>query len=116
MRTWKWIAGMLSILFSFLVMLQSALSGVFNLITQNGEMSGTAGLLVAILMMAGGIMSFLSRNENKNQRNLCLAIIFGIAAYLGVTYAGNYQDLHIWATWCFLNAILGLTTFIKQSL
>ena len=75
MRTWKWIAGMLSILFSFLVMLQSALSGVFNLITQNGEMSGTAGLLVAILMMAGGIMSFLSRNENKNQRNLYLAII-----------------------------------------
>ena len=46
MRTWKCIAGMLSILFSFLVMLQSALSGVFNLITQNGEMSGTAGLLV----------------------------------------------------------------------
>ena len=116
MRTWKLVAGILSILFSLIVIVQSALSGVFNFIFQNGQISGTIGLFDALLMVFGGIMSILSRNERKHMRNLYLALLFGIAAYLAVTYAGNYQDLKVWASWCFLNAIIGLATFIKQML
>ena len=114
MKTWKLIAGILSIVLSLLVMFQSCAAGVSNALQENGESSGSAGLLVAMLMIAGGIVSIATRKAQGKGGNIALIIIFGLAGLIGVTGAGSFSDLVIWACWCFLNAALALVAMLKK--
>jgi len=56
MKVWKLISGILSMVLFLVVAFQSCAAGVANTLAENGEVSGSAGILVAILMLAGGIV------------------------------------------------------------
>lgn len=113
MRVWKLVAGILTILFFFVVELQSCAAGAVNAIEGNGGTSGSIGFLVGILMLVGGIVSICVRNGGKGG-NIALIVIFGLAALIGFAGYGNYSDLVIWSAWCLLNAILALVCVIKK--
>lgn len=108
MKVWKLVSGILSIILFALVAFQSCAAGVANSLEQNGEVSGSAGLLVAILMLAGGIVSIATRNSIKNCGNVALIVLFGLAAIIGFTNYGSYSDLVIWSGWCLINAFFAL--------
>ena len=57
MKVWKLVSGILSMVLFILVAFQSCAAGVSNALENNGEVSGSAGLIVAVLMLAGGIVS-----------------------------------------------------------
>lgn len=106
MSIWKIVSGILSIVLCFFVIFQSCAAGIVNAMTQNGDVSGSAGLIVAILLLAGGIVSIATRDAIGNGGNIALIILFGLAAFVGYVLAGSYGDLVIWATWCLLCAVL----------
>ena len=70
MKTWKLVAGILSIVFFFVVMLQSCAAGVVNAIEDNGGTSGSAGLIVGILILVGGIVSIATRKSTGKGGNI----------------------------------------------
>lgn len=115
MKTWKLVSGILSIVFCVMVLFQSCAAGVSNTLSENGEMGGSAGLLVAILMLAGGIVSIVTRKSEKKGGSIALIVLFGLAALFGFTMAGGYKDLNIWAGWCVINAILAIVSIVKAS-
>ena len=83
-----------------------------NTLAETGESSGSAGLIVAIMMLAGGIVSIATRNGGKGG-NIALIVLFGIAALCGYAMAGTlYQDLYVWATWCLICAVLAVVSLI----
>ena len=41
-------------------------------------------------------------------------VMFGLAALVGFSGAGNYSDLNIWAGWCALNAVLAVVAMVKN--
>ena len=102
MKTWKLVSGVLSIILFFIVALQSCAAGMVNAMEANGGSSGSAGILVGILMLAGGIVS------------IAILILFGLAALIGLAGHGNYSDLVIWSFWCLLNAILAVIAMVKN--
>lgn len=108
MKIWKLVSGIFTLVLSAFVLFQSSMAGLSNALEDNGESSGSAGLLVAILMIAGGIVSIVVRNSSKKGGNIALLIIFGIAALMGFTMAGSYTDLKVWAAWCLICAVLAL--------
>ena len=108
MKIWKLVSGIFTLVLSAFVLFQSSMAGLSNALEDNGESSGSAGLLVAILMIAGGIVSIVVRNSSKKGGNIALLIIFGIAALMGFTMAGSYTDLKVWAAWCLIFAVLAL--------
>lgn len=55
-KTRKLVSGILSIVLSVFVLFQSAIAGVANTMSANGEAGGSAGLFVAVLLLAGGIV------------------------------------------------------------
>lgn len=112
MKTWKLVSGILSIILFVFVTFQSCAAGVVNTIEDNGEVSGSAGILVAILMLAGGIVSVATRKSTKKGGNIALIILFGLAALMGFTNYGNFSDLAIWSGWCLINAVLALVAII----
>ena len=114
MKTWKLISGILSIVLFVLVGFQSCAAGVANTLEESGELSGTAGLMVAILMLAGGIVSIATRNSEKNGGNIALIIIFGLAALIGFAAHGSYSDLVIWSGWCLINAVIAVIAIVKK--
>lgn len=114
MKVWKLVSGILSIILFGLVAFQSCAAGVANTLQENGEISGSAGIMVAILMLAGGIVSIASRNSEKKGGNIALIVLFGLAALVGFSSYGSYSDLAIWSGWCLINAALAVLAVCKK--
>lgn len=114
MKTWKLVAGILSIILFIVVTFQSCAAGVVNAIENDGGISGSVGIMVAILMLAGGIVSIASRKSIGRGGNIALIVLFGLAALFGYAGHGNYSDLVIWSTWCLINAVLAVIALVKN--
>ena len=112
MKTWKLVSGILSIVMFVFVSFQSCAAGVSNSLEANGEVSGSAGVIVAILLLSGGIVSIASRRGSKGG-NIALIVLFGLGALFGFTMAGSYKDLNIWAAWCLICVILAIISLVK---
>lgn len=113
MKIWKLVAGILSIVLTVVVLIQSLAAGMVNAIEDNGGSSGTVGFLVAVLLLAGGITSICVRKSQGKGGNIAIIVIFGLAALLGFTAHGNYKDLVVWAFWCLINVVLAIVCLIK---
>ena len=112
MKVWKLVSGILSIILFVFVSFQSCAAGLSNALEANGEASGTAGIMVAVFMLAGGIVSIATRKAKGKGGNIALIILFGIAALVGFTNYGSYSDLAIWSGWCLINAVLAVIAMI----
>ena len=73
---------------------QSMMAGLANALEESGQSSGSAGLIVSICMLCGGIVSIVSRKNNSKGTNIALIILFGLATFTGFVLAGNYSDLY----------------------
>ena len=112
MKVWKLVSGVLCIVMSFFVLFQSCAAGLSNAMQENGEVGGSAGLIVAIMLLSGGIVSIATRNGSKGG-NIAQIVLFGIGALLGFTLAGSYSDLVIWAGWCLICAFFSIIALVK---
>ena len=113
MKTWKLVSGILSIVLFIMVAFQSCAVGIGNTLGETGEVGGSAGIIVAIMLLAGGIVSIATRKGGKGG-NIALIVLFGIGALLGYGLAGSYSDLYIWATWCLINVIFAIVSLVKN--
>ena len=112
MKIWKLVSGILSMILFVFVTLQSCAAGLANALEENGEVSGSAGFIVAVLMLAGGIVSVVTRKSTKKGGNIALIVLFGLAALIGFANFGGYSDLAIWSGWCLINAALAVVAII----
>lgn len=112
MKTWKLVSGILSIVLFVFVTFQSCAAGVANTLEANGEVGGSAGIIVAIMLLAGGIVSIVTRKGSKGG-NIALIVLFAIGALCGFALAGGYGDLRIWAAWCLICAVLAVVSLVK---
>lgn len=108
MKTWKLVSGILSIILFVLVTLQSCAVGLGNAISENGEVSGSGGVIVAVMMLAGGIVSIATRTGKGKGGDIALIVLYGLGALTGFTLAGSYSDLRIWAFWCLVCLIFAV--------
>ena len=114
MKTWKLVSGILSIVFFFMVAFQSCAAGLSNALSDNGEVSGSAGILVGFFMLTAGIVSIASRKSSGGGGNIAIIVLDGLAALVGMMLAGSYSDLKIWSGWCLICAVLALIALIKR--
>lgn len=108
MKVWKLVSGILSIIFSGWVMLGSGVAGFLNDLDGSKADSATAvvaGFFVSILMLAGGIVSIAVKNKIDERSNGALAVIFGIAALVGVTGGSESVALDFGIVWCLACAV-----------
>ena len=95
MKTSKLVVGIISIVLSILVALQSCAAGLSNAIESNGEVGGSAGILLAISFLIAGIVAICTRNGGKGGYvSTGFYVFFGLIAMM---MAGSYGDLTIWA-------------------
>ena len=114
MKTWKLVSGILSIVLCVLVSFQSCAAGALNSMENNGEVSGSAGIIVAFLMLVGGIVSIAVKNSEGKGGDIALTVIFGLAGVLGITMAGTFADLKIWGGFCLICAAVAVVNLVKN--
>ncbi|MDE7017772.1 MAG: hypothetical protein K2P65_09400 [Lachnospiraceae bacterium] len=114
MKTWKLVSGILSIVLFVIVIFQSCAAGIVDAIEDSGGASGGAGMIVAIAMLSGGIVSIATRKSEGKGGNIALIVLFGLAALVGFALAGNFADLNIWAAWCLVNAVLAVIALVRD--
>ncbi len=112
MKTAKLVVGILTLVFSVIVLFQSCAAGLGDAIQNEGGTSGGSGLLVGFLMIAGGVVDIAARRSKGGA--IACAVIFGLAAVLGLTATGIFADLKIWGGWCLvLCAVNGISIFMQ---
>lgn len=111
MKIWKMVSGILSIIFSCFILFQSCAVGLGEALEETGSMDSSLGLLAAIFIMAGGIVS-LAAKRSVMGGNIAIAILFGIAALSGFSGSGYYGDLAIWAAWALVCAVLAIVAAV----
>lgn len=105
MKTFKLVTGILSIVIAAVVSVQGFAAGVADALGGTTTGAGGAGLIVAVMLIAAGIVSITTRNAVKNGGNVALIIIAGIAAVVSFACHGTFKDLEIWGCWCLVIAV-----------
>ena len=116
MRTWKLVSGIISIVFTAVVMLQSCAAGVVDAFAAEGGTSGFSGFIVGLLMIAGGIVSVAARDADSIGADTAQILIYGFAANIGAGAEGAYAqgDLKIFSFWCLLCSALAGADALKR--
>ena len=115
MKTWKLVAGIISVVLFCVVMLQSCSVSVYNTISDNtNDFGGIAGFTVGFLMLAGGIISIVTHKTVTKGNKIALLVLFGLAAGIALNNAGVYKNLIIWGIWCAINALIALLAGITE--
>lgn len=115
MRTWKLVSGILSIVFVLIILVQSCAVGVYNALNESNDIGGTAGFLVAILMIASGIISISTRGGFRKGGNIALIIINNFTFVLAISNAKVYKDLIMWGLWCFLCSFMACISLYRMN-
>jgi len=91
----KKVIGIISIVLFILVAFQSCAAGIGNALASNKEASGSAGIMLAILMLIAGIIAIIS----KYSKGMTItAIVFYVLAFIvGIANVGHFSDLKIWS-------------------
>lgn len=103
----KKVIGIISIVLFIVVGFQSCAAGLGNAIQNNGESSGSAGIILAFLMLIAGIILLCS----KDHKGMVITsiVLYALAFVIGIANVGHFKDLQIWSI---LNLIFaGLTGF-----
>lgn len=113
MKTAKLVLGIISIVLFLLVSLQSCAAGLGNTLSNSGEVSGTAGFLLALAFLIAGIVGICTRKGGKGGYvSAGFYIVFGLLAMLT---AGSYKDLYIWSGLSIIFGIVFIITTRKQN-
>ena len=111
MKTWRLISGILSIVLSLVILLQSCAVGMLEAMGADGSDSASV-LLVALLLIAAGIVAIVTRNGSRGG-SIALVVLYAVAAVIGFS-ATVYADLIVWAVWCCVCAVAALVSLLRR--
>ena len=112
MKTWKLVSGIISIVLFAFVMFQSCAAGISNSLAENGESGGSAGLIVAIILLAGGIVSIATRNGSKGG-NIALIVFICTWCTLRIYYGRKLCRFKCMG--CLVSDLCGIcSSFLKE--
>lgn len=111
MKTWRLISGILSIVLSLVILLQSCAVGMLEAMGADGSDSAS-GLLVALLLIAAGIVAIVTRNASRGG-SIALVVLYAVAAVIGFS-ATVYADLIVWAVWRCVCAVAALVSLLRR--
>lgn len=112
MKIARMILGIVSCVLFVLITFQSCAAGIGNTLAENGEVSGTAGFLLAICMLIAGIVGIACRKNKIG--SIVAGCFYVLGGIIGIANVGSYSDLQIWSVLCFVFAAVFIITGILQ--
>ena len=85
MKTAKLVIGIISMVLFVLVAFQSCAAGLGNALADNGEVSGTSGMLLAFCMLIAGIVGVATRKSKGG--GIVAGVFYLLGGLLGIAVA-----------------------------
>lgn len=109
MKTTKLVVGILQIVMSLFILLQSCAVGLGHAMENNTKDSGgSIGVFAAILFLASGITYIATRKSEKLGGDIAGLVMMAITWVMAITNAHDYKDLQVWG---WLALVIGLGFF-----
>ena len=106
----KLVIGIASMVAFIIIMIQSFAAGIINVLQENmSDSSGTAGIILGVLMLAAGIVGVITRSNKIG--GIVAGVIFLIGAIVVYCNLGTYGDLIFWSI---LSTVFGLVFLISS--
>ncbi len=106
MKTARLTIGILTIIFSFIIMFQSCAAGLVESIdASNGVQSGTsgsAGIILALFFIIGGIIGIVCRKIKSG--SIVAGCFYAIGGLIAIFNIGVFEDLLFWSILAFIFA------------
>lgn len=112
MKTVKLVVGILAIVLAAFVLFQSCAATALDAMTEGDGVSGFSGTIVAIALLATGIVLIAARKATGKGADIACIILMVISAIIGFAGAGFYGDLKIWSSVCLIIAVLCVVSII----
>ncbi len=112
MKTARMVIGIISIVLFCIISMQSCAAGIGNAIEGNGEVSGSAGLLLSVCMLVAGIVGICCRKLKAG--TIVAGCFYAFGGLVGIANVGSYADLQIWSILSFIFAAVFIIGAIRQ--
>ena len=112
MKTARTIIGIISMVLFVFITFQSCAAGIGNALAENGEVSGSAGFLLAVFMLAAGIVGVAGRKSKTC--SIVAGALYALGGIIGIANVGSFADLQIWSWLSFIFAVVFIATGIAQ--
>lgn len=112
MKVSRLIIGIISTILFIFISFQSCAAGVGNALEENGEVSGTAGFMLACCMLIAGIIGICCRKIKIG--TIVAGCFYAIGGLFGIANVGSFSDLKIWSVLSFIFAAVFILTGILQ--
>lgn len=112
MKVSRLVIGIISIILFLLISFQSCAAGLGNALEDNGEVSGTAGFILACCMLIAGIVGICCRKLKTG--TIVAGCFYAVGGLIGIANFGSYADLQIWSILSFIFAAVFIITAIMQ--
>lgn len=110
MKVTKLVVGILQIIISLFILLQSCAVGLgHSLEGKTSDAGGSVGAFVAIMFLAAGITYIATRKSVKLGGDIAGLVLMLITWLLAITNAADYSDLLVWG---WLSFIIGVGFFL----
>ncbi|MDP4132697.1 MAG: hypothetical protein Q8882_01630 [Bacillota bacterium] len=110
MKTARMIIGIISMVLFVLIVFQSCAAGVGNALSENGEVSGSAGFILSVFMLIAGIIGVVARKSKGG--SITAGIFYLVGGLLAIVSAGSYSDLKVWSVIAFAFGIFFIISAI----
>jgi len=108
------VIGIILLVLSLFILFQSCAAGVVNTLEENtSDAGGTAGFILAVFMIASGILSICTRNSGSKVGPIVTAVLLLVGAIVALSNAAVYEDLIIWGVLSIVLAIVYVICAIK---
>lgn len=107
------VIGIVSIVLSLIILLQSCATGVVNTLENNGDVGGSAGFMVAVIFIVSGIVGIVTRNSRKKAGPIVCFVLYLLAGLLAVSNSAVYGDLQVWGILSIIFGVVFLIAGIK---
>lgn len=112
MKNARLIIGIVSFILFFIILFQSCAAGVVNSMAGSSDVGGSAGLIVAFMVVIAGIIAIVCR---KNATGSIIAgVVYALSGIVGLSNSNVYKDLSIWGVLFIIFAIFYIISGIKQ--
>ncbi|MFG6329152.1 MAG: hypothetical protein K1W06_06710 [Lachnospiraceae bacterium] len=112
MKTSRLVIGIISCVLFVIISFQSCAAGVGNALEENGEVSGSAGFILAVCMLVAGIVGICCRRLKTG--TIVAGVFYALGGLTGITNFGSYADLQIWSVLSFIFSVVFIATGIMQ--
>jgi len=112
MKTARMIIGIVSMVLFIVITFQSCAAGIGNALQDNNEVSGSAGFVLAVLMLVAGIIGVAAKKSKGG--TITAGVFYALGGLIGISNVGSYSDLAIWSILAFIFATVFIIGAICQ--